>query len=151
MKPPLDCTADYYQDFLSKEEAEDLFNTLVQDYEIDKARTVIEVNGKYYQTDGFRILFLSEELIGRDSHPEHIQGKRYVFKGKMAELKSKVENLLDRKFDLAMYLYYPNGHYFAPYHSDQETSGFNTILPSISLGEQREFSLKTNRMKKFTS
>ncbi len=43
-----------------------------------------------------------------------------------------------------MGLYYPNGNHFAPYHFDQETSGENTILPSISLGEVHEFSFKSN-------
>ena len=42
-----------------------------------------------------------------------------------------------------MCLFYPNGNYFAPYHDGQETSGSHTILPSISLGEAREFSFKS--------
>jgi len=42
-----------------------------------------------------------------------------------------------------MCLYYPDGNFFAPYHSDQETSGYNTILPSISLGGVRTFSFRS--------
>ena len=34
--------------------------------------------------------------------------------------------------------------FFAPYHFDQQTSGANTILPSISLGEVREFCFREN-------
>lgn len=43
------------------------------------------------------------------------------------------------EFEVAMCLYYPDENYFAHHHSDQETSGYNTILPSISLGEVRKF------------
>lgn len=56
----------------------------------------------------------------------------------MDRLKSKVENLLNKEFELAMCLYYPR-NYFAPHHNDQTTSEFKTILPSISLGAEREF------------
>ena len=62
----------------------------------------------------------------------------------MAKLREKVEAYLNKTFEVAMCIYYPDGNYFAPYHSDQETSGYNTILPSISLGEVREFSFKNN-------
>lgn len=34
------------------------------------------------------------------------------------------------------------GNHFAPYHFDQRTSGYKTILPSTSLGMVREFSFK---------
>lgn len=142
MRLPLNCTVDYISDFLTKEETAELYSLLINQYQIDKARILIEAGGKLITTDSFKILFLTEELIEQNSHPEEIHGKRYAFRGKMAELKKKIEKLLKREFDLAMCLYYPDGNYFTPYHSDQETSGENTILPSISLGEVREFSFK---------
>ena len=60
----------------------------------------------------------------------------------MTELKNKIQTFLKREFELAMCLYYPDGNFFAPYHSDQETSGHATILPSLSLGGTRQFSFK---------
>ena len=62
----------------------------------------------------------------------------------MARLRQRVEELTGQEFELAMCLYYPDGSHFAPYHSDQETSGHNTILPSLSLGEVREFCFREN-------
>lgn len=142
MRLPLNCTVDYIDDFLTKAESEELYELLIEKYHIDKARLIIEAGGRIIKTDSFKILFLTEELIKQNSHPEEIHGKGFAFTGKMAALKNKIEKLLKREFDLAMCLYYPDGNYFATYHSDQETSGYNTILPSISLGEVREFSFK---------
>ncbi|MEL7248449.1 MAG: alpha-ketoglutarate-dependent dioxygenase AlkB [Bacteroidota bacterium] len=142
MRLPLNCAVDYISDFLTPKEATELYTLLKDQYQIDQARMITQAGGKLIETDGFKILFLTEDLMKQESHPEEIHGKRYPFEGKMAALKEKVEKLLNREFDLAMCLYYPDGNYFAPYHSDQETSGADTILPSISLGEVRAFSFK---------
>jgi hypothetical protein len=144
MKLPLNCTVDYINDFLSKEETDELCAVLIKKYNIDKANITIEAAGKLIKTDAFKILFLTERLMEQNSHPEAIHGKAYVWSGAMAKLREKVENYLNRTFEVAMCLYYPDGNHYAPYHSDQETSGYNTTLPSISLGEVREFSFKNN-------
>ena len=102
-------------------------------------------------TDSYKILFASERLIKLNSHPEHIHGKVFLWYGLMKQLKERIEQLLKKEFELAMCLYYPNGNYFAPYHFDQETSGNKTILPSISLGEVREFCFKENDTEKVYS
>lgn len=144
MKLPLNCTVDYIPDFLSKAEAEELYRLLIDEYHLDKARVMIEAGGKLIETDGFKILFLTERLKNDNSRPEHIHGKSFVWEGAMARLRERVEKLMNKEFELAMCLYYPDGNFFAPYHNDQETSGHETILPSISLGEEREFCFKDN-------
>ena len=144
MKLPLNCTVDYIPDFLSKAEAEELYRLLIDEYHLDKARVMIEAGGKLIETDGFKILFLTERLKNDNSRPEHIHGKSFVWEGAMARLRERVEKLMNKEFELAMCLYYPDGNFFAPYHNDQETSGHKTILPSISLGEEREFCFKDN-------
>ncbi|GAB5555229.1 MAG: alpha-ketoglutarate-dependent dioxygenase AlkB [Saprospiraceae bacterium] len=142
MKLPLHCEVEYLKDFINEEESAVLYNTLMNEYKLDKARITIEAGGKLIKTDSYKILFSSARLIKQNSHPEEIHGKSYVWSGVMAELKEKVERYLNREFEIAMCLYYPDGNFFAPYHSDQETSGINTILPSLSLGEVRQFSFK---------
>lgn len=140
MELPLNCTANYISDFLSNEEANELYSILITKYRLDQSRLIIQAGGKLIKTDSFKILFATERLIKQNSHPEEIHGKCFIWAGSMTKLKEKVERLLNKDFELAMCLYYPDGNYFAPHHSDQETSGYNTILPSISLGEVREFS-----------
>lgn len=144
MKLPLDCTVDYFEDFLTEEEASNLYTTLINDFKIHESQLTINAGGQRIKTDSFKILFASERLIQQNSHPEEIHGKSHVWSGEMKKLQEKVEAFVGKKFELAMCLYYPNGNYFAPYHNDQETSGYNTLLPSISLGEKREFSFKNN-------
>jgi hypothetical protein len=140
MNLPLNCTADYISDFLSDEDASELYSILINKYNLDQSQIIIQAGGKLIKTDSFKILFATERLIKQNSHPEEIHGKCFIWDGLMTKLREKVECLLNKEFELAMCLYYPDGNYFAPHHSDQETSGYNTILPSISLGEVREFS-----------
>jgi alkylated DNA repair dioxygenase AlkB len=144
MKLPLNCIADYYHDFLSKEEAAELYQCLIDDYRIHESQRTIEAGGRMIKTDSFKILFVTERLLEINSHPEHIHGKNHLWEGPMAKLREKVEQLTGREYELAMALYYPDGNYHAPYHFDQQTSGHNTILPSLSLGEVREFAFKEN-------
>lgn len=142
MRLPLNCTVDYIEDFLSLEEAGNLYKLLVEQYALDQARITMEAGGRMIETESFKILFSMPDLIFRNTHPEHIHGKVYPFEGLMQDLKGRVEKIADQNFDLAMCLYYPNGNFFAPYHSDQQTSGSKTILPSLSLGAVREFAFR---------
>ena len=144
MRLPLNCTADYFPDFLSQEESAELYRVLIEEYALDKARLVVEAGGQIIRTDSFKILFSTAELIEQNTHPEYIHGKCHEWSGVMAILREKVEHLLDKQFEIAMCLYYPDGKYFAAYHFDQQTSGGKTILPSISLGAVRKFSFREN-------
>lgn len=144
MKLPLDCAVDYYADFLTQDEAAELYEVLIHEYQLPKERLVIEAGGQLVETDSFKILFSTPELIERNTHPESVHGKSYPWSGPMAALREKVERLLGKQFELAMCLFYPDGNYFAGYHYDQQTSGHQTILPSISLGEVRTFCFREN-------
>ena len=46
MKLPLNCDVEYIDTFLNKEESKELFNLLIRDYQIDKARMIIKTGGK---------------------------------------------------------------------------------------------------------
>lgn len=144
MRLPLNCNVDYIVDFLTKGEAAELYHTLINEYHIDNSRLIIQAGGRMIETDSFKILFSTERLIKLNSHPEAIHGKKYVWSGVMAKLRERIEKLLNKEFEIAMCLYYPDGNYFAPFHNDQQTSGYKTILPSVSLGEVREFVFKEN-------
>jgi len=151
MQLPLNCKVEYFESFLSKEEADEIYHLLINDYQLDKARLIIKAGGQLVKTDSFKIFFATNRLIESNSHPEEIHGKSFPWKGAMAKLRNKVEQFLNKEFELAMCLYYPNGNFFAPFHSDQETSGNNTILPSLSLGEVREFAFKSNHSDEYHS
>ena len=145
MNLPLNCSVDYIEDFLTQEEAQQLYYLLLDKYRIDRARIIMEVGDQIIETDSFKIVFSTEELIQKKHHIPSLDGKVFPWEGAMESLKKKVEQLVNHQFELAMCLYYPDGNYFAPYHADQETSGTSTILPSISLGEVRPFCFKKNK------
>lgn len=144
MRLPLNCKVDYIEDFLDPAEADTLYQTLMEEYHIDESRMVIEAGGKLIKTDSFKIIFLTDRLIEENAYPERIHGKVFPWTGAMAKLRENVEKRLNKEFEVAMCLYYPDGNYHAPYHYDQQTSGYKTILPSLSLGEVRQFSFKEN-------
>lgn len=141
---PLNCDVKYYPNFLSSEEAWNLYKVLLEEYDISNQRLTIETGSGRIETDSFKILFATQDLIDQKSHPEEIHGKNFVYSGALKRLKEKVEKLTGKVYDLAMALYYPDGNFFAAYHYDQMTSGPETILPSLSLGEVREFCFKEN-------
>lgn len=141
---PLNCVVEYLDDFLSVDEADEIHRCLLDQYRLHEQRLVIEAGGSLVETDSFKILFATDRLIQEGAYPEQVHGKVYEWAGMMEGLRSKVERLLDKEFEVAMCLYYPDGNFFAPFHFDQQTSGEETILPSISLGEVREFCFKGN-------
>ena len=144
MKLPLNCEAEYISDFLTHEESSELFETLIKDYQLDKARLCIEAGNKIIETDSFKMLFVTKDLKFVDSLSENIHGKVHQWHGIFEKLKGKIENYCKNKFDIAMCIYYPNGEYFAPFHYDQTTSGHKTMIPSISLGAERQFTFREN-------
>ena len=144
MRLPLDCLVEYHLNFLTQNEADSLYKTLINEYKIHEKQLAITVGEETILTDSFKILFTSEKSIQLNNYPENINGKTFMWTGLMAKLKKRVEKFTGNTFEVAMCLFYPNGNYFAPYHFDQQTSGYKTILPSISLGETRQFSFKKN-------
>jgi len=143
-KLPINCSVEYSSDFLDIDEANELYRVLIDQYRLHEERLTIEAGGKLIETDSFKIIFATTDIIEKKTYSDSIHGKVYEWSGVMKKLKDRVETLLDRPFEVAMCLFYPDGSFFAPFHFDQLTSGEETILPSISLGEMREFSFRQN-------
>ena len=57
MKLPLDCTVEYIQEFLTKNEANTLYNVLINEYKIHEEQLILKINGETFVTDSFKILF----------------------------------------------------------------------------------------------
>ena len=60
----------------------------------------------------------------------------------MKKLKEKIENFTNRKFEVCVLIYYPDGNSGVDFHSDYVAFGDTSIIPSISLGEEREFKFR---------
>lgn len=84
MKPPINCTSDHISDFLNEDEANELYTTLINNYQLDKSRIIMQAGGKPITTGSFKILFATESLIKQNSHPEEVHGKCFKHPGPMA-------------------------------------------------------------------
>ncbi|GAB5525653.1 MAG: alpha-ketoglutarate-dependent dioxygenase AlkB [Roseivirga sp.] len=142
MKLPLNCEIEYLSEFLSKIESEQLYHTLLNEYHLDKARLIVDVGGRKIETNSYKILFATERVIAQKVYVESVHGKVFKWAGLMQEIRERIEQFTGRAYEVAMCIYYQDGNSFAPYHFDIETSGFKTVLPSLSLGAERQFSFK---------
>ncbi|MCE7991523.1 MAG: alpha-ketoglutarate-dependent dioxygenase AlkB [Roseivirga sp.] len=142
MKLPLNCDVEYLPEFLTEKETGQLYDSLINQYGLDKSRLIIDVEGQRIETDSFKILFATERLMNQRSHLEKAHGRVFQWEGLMQELRTRVEEFTGKAYEVAMCIYYPDGNSFAPYHYDPETSGAKTVLPSLSLGAVREFAFK---------
>ena len=60
----------------------------------------------------------------------------------MKIVKEKVETYTGHQFETCVCIYYPDGNSGVGYHSDFIAFGDTTLIPSLSLGEDRIFKLR---------
>jgi alkylated DNA repair dioxygenase AlkB len=141
MKLPLNCVAEYYKDFLSTEEASNLFSELSQLVQ-DTSFSPQTINGEVYQVNFGKIMFMDQELLNQNKFPEKQWGPTRSWTQDLAAVKNKIEALTQQEFQTCVLIYYPDGQSGVDYHSDYVAFGDTSTIPSISLGEEREFKLR---------
>jgi len=141
MKLPLQCEAEYFPEFLSEEESRELFEHLCADFDVTNRMTAM-ADGTPFEMETGRVIFLDEELTGFDKLPES-WGARHVWSPLMRALKEKVEAVAKREFQVCPCLYYRDGRDGAAFHSDLPAYGDTTWIASVSLGEEREFVMRS--------
>ncbi|MEM7373858.1 MAG: alpha-ketoglutarate-dependent dioxygenase AlkB [Bacteroidota bacterium] len=145
----LTCEVSYYEDFLSAEEAHKLFQELTQDERIFQLR--LKGFNDIWETFNFgKIIFLDQDLYEGNKFPEPIWGPTAVWPDKLREVKERVELLTGISFGVGVCIYYPDGASGVDFHSDSSAYGDTSVLPSLSLGEEREFCLKEKKTQKVT-
>lgn len=145
MKLPLNCTVEYIHDFLSKSESEDLYNELVDTHRIDQLKTkILTADGEHF-TDFGKLMFIDEELFNANKLPEEQWGKTTVWSNQLLDIKAKVEQLTGDEFNVCVCIYYPDGNSGVDFHSDYVAFGDTNLIPSLSIGEEREFQLREKK------
>lgn len=142
IKLPLNCSAEYIKGFLSEEESTRLYRQLTDEYGIEELRTKITIDDKATFTDTGKIMFLDEYLYIEHKFPEDHWGKTAIWPKELMEIKKRVENFAGIDFNVCVCIYYPDGTAGVAYHSDYVAFGDTTVVPSISIGEEREFYLR---------
>lgn len=142
MRIPLNCTLDYYQHFLTPVEAEALFQEFESDYSIGNCPIVSEVNGKEFRTEFGKITVMDQALYDKNAFPSSIYGMTMPWPSSLKDIKGRIEVLTARKFQFCVCIYYPDGNSGVDFHSDPPAFGDTAVIPSLSLGEERNFLLK---------
>lgn len=142
MRLPLNCTIDYIPGFLSQAEAECLFQEFAQNYRIGDCRIRYDMHGELFESDFGKITVMDKDLFAQGAFPSAIYGTTMVWPRSLLEIKAGVEARVGRSFQFCVCIYYPDGRSGVDFHSDPPAFGDTTVIPSLSLGEEREFLLK---------
>lgn len=129
--------------FLNEDLAEEYFEYFHS--KIKWQQTDIKIFGKVHQTPRKEAYFADK-------------GKNYGYSGKrldiqlwdkkVLEIRSKIEELTNRKFNACLINLYENGMHSNGWHADNEKElGENPVIASLSLGATRKFDLKNNQTK----
>ena len=141
MKLPISCEAEYFKGFLDLNDAKNLFNELHKLAKKTKY-TPQTVDGTIYEVNFGKIMFIDQNLFIENRFPEKHWGPTKIWTNKLRVLKEKIENFTNKKFQVCVLIYYPDGNSGVDFHSDYVAFGDTTIIPSISLGEEREFKFR---------
>jgi alkylated DNA repair dioxygenase AlkB len=143
MKLPLNCSVEYITNFLSKSESKALYDELIEIHNIDQLTEVQTENGNYTVNYG-KLMFMDEALIQGNHLPEVQWGKGKSWSPTMKQIKERVEKLIQRTFHVCVCIYYPDGNSGVDFHADLAAFGDTSVIPSLSIGEEREFQLREN-------
>ncbi len=139
MTLPLNCQATYHREVLSKQEAEDLYQELLAEYDVASLKLQIAPGLK---TDFSKLMFIDKQLKEAEAFPEAAYGKSVTWSEKLSKIKRKVEDLAGMVFHVCVCIYYPDGNSGIDFHADYPDFGDINVIPSISLGEERVFQLR---------
>lgn len=138
MKLPLNCEVEYFKDFLEYSETNELFIELIGLVKNLDYRPETE-DGETFNVNFAKIMFIDQNLLDENRFPEQHWGPTKPWTDKLKTLKERIENRTNQKFHTCVLIYYPDGSSGVDFHSDYVAFGDTSIIPSISLGEEREF------------
>lgn len=138
MKLELNCEVEYFKDFLELGLANELFIELIRLVKALNYRPQTE-NGEIHHVNFGKIMFVDQDLLDKNIFPEQHWGPTKPWTDKLKTIKELIENHIHQKFQVCVLIYYPDGHSGVDFHSDLVAFGDTSIIPSISLGEEREF------------
>ena len=142
MKLGLNCNVEYHPSFLSKAEANELFKHLDGFKELTNMLVLKTLAGESYSYEFGKLTFTDKKLQEVKTFPESVWGPSMIWSDQMILIKNRIENFTGHKFEVCVCIYYPDGNSGVAYHSDYVAFGDTSFIPSLSLGEEREFYLR---------
>lgn len=139
---PYDGKMEYYPDFLSPEESEQLFSIFKDGLEWHQPE--VFVFGKWYKTPRL-VAYYGEPHAYSYSGQTH---EALPFTPELNTLLNRLEDFTQSKFTNVLLNYYRSGEDGMGWHSDDEKElGENPTIASVSLGATRKFSWKHKKEK----
>jgi len=134
---------EYFPNFFSSEEADMLFNQLLN--EIPWQQDTLKIFGKEHLQPRLTALF-------GDTHKSYsysgITMKPHPWNATLLKIKRKVEQETGKHFTSVLLNLYRNGKDSNGWHADNEKElGLNPVIASVSFGATRKFQLKHNSKK----
>jgi alkylated DNA repair dioxygenase AlkB len=87
-------------------------------------------------------MFIDPQLHEENKFPEAVWGKTAHWPASLLQVRARLEAKFNRKFQVCVCIYYPNGQSGVDFHSDYIAFGDTNLIPSLSLGEERSFLLR---------
>jgi alkylated DNA repair dioxygenase AlkB len=143
VKLPLDCEADYFPNFLAPAESEEIFDFLCRNYDLSPD-TIRMADGSLFQNDRGKYLFADPELTDFEHLPEAL-GKRSEWPPILEMVKTRLEAVVGREFNVCLCIHYRSGSVEAGFHSDMPEFGPVSFITVISLGTEREFVFRSKQ------
>ncbi|MFT5780460.1 MAG: hypothetical protein ACI837_003422 [Crocinitomicaceae bacterium] len=133
---------EYTESFLSTEEANELFEELMKYPELTSMFELEIATGEKFNYDFGKMMFLDRELVDKNAFPKASWGHSMEWSENILKLKKRIEKIVKCEFHTCVCIFYADGNSGVDYHSDQMAFGDTSIIPSISLGEERQFCLR---------
>ena len=141
MKLPLNCDVEYLSDFLTLSDVDEL--TLELNSVLKTINFLPQTeDGKKYVVNFEKVMFVDQNLLDEKRFTEQHWGPIKLWTNKLKVLKEKIEKYTNHTFQVCVLIYYPDGNSGVDFHSDFAAFGDTSIIPSISLGEEREFKFR---------
>lgn len=138
MRLPLNGEVAYFKDFLQPSLANQLFDELIDLVKKLNYRPQTE-NGDTYNVNFGKVMFVDQNLLDENRFAEAHWGPTQPWTDTLKIIKDRIESHENQKFQVCVLIYYPDGNSGVGFHSDYQAFGDTSIIPSISLGEEREF------------
>ena len=142
MSDQINHVINYNEGFLTIEESDKLFKQLMGYPELTKMMELENPTGEKLKYNFGKMMFLDRELINKNAFPKSIWGNNMVWSEYIIPIKKRIENYINEEFQTCVCIFYPDGNSGVDYHSDEIAFGDTNIIPSISLGEERQFCLR---------
>ena len=141
MKLPLNCSVEYFRNFLTEEEALSLYQEIKDKYQIAQFNKM-SIQQKEFVSETGKINFVDPDLFETIKASKMVRGEILIWPAQLRKVKERIEKLTKRRFHVCVAIYYPDGNAGVDYHSDYIAFGDTTVIPSLSTGEERTFLLR---------